>query len=221
MRHQVGVDRIMWGSDFPHLEGCWPFSRTHLRLAFAGVPEDEVRAMVGANAARVYGFDLDALAPLAAEFGPSPGRGRRAARTRRTSPTRRCAARPSPPPDSSPARLMQDFAGRVAVVTGGAGGIGQALGERFAAEGMKVVLADVVPGAARARRWPSCGPTGHDVTGVVTDVTDFASVEHLARRGLRHLRRRPRAVQQRRASGPAPRGRSGTTRSTTGAGAWR
>jgi predicted TIM-barrel fold metal-dependent hydrolase len=72
MRHQVGVDKIMWGSDFPHLEGCWPYSRAHLRMAFAGVPEDEVRAMVGTNAARVYGLDLDALAPLAAEVGPSP-----------------------------------------------------------------------------------------------------------------------------------------------------
>ncbi len=40
---------------------------------------------------------------------------------------------------------MKDFAGRVAVVTGGAGGVGQALGERFAAEGMQVVLADVFP----------------------------------------------------------------------------
>jgi predicted TIM-barrel fold metal-dependent hydrolase len=72
LRHDVGVDRIMWGSDFPHLEGCWPYSRQHLRMAFAGVPEHEVRAMVGANAARVYGFDLDLLAPLAAEFGPTP-----------------------------------------------------------------------------------------------------------------------------------------------------
>ena len=72
LRDQVGVDRIMWGSDFPHLEGCWPFSRDHLRVAFAGVPEPEVRAMVGENAARVYGFDLDALAPLADRYGPSP-----------------------------------------------------------------------------------------------------------------------------------------------------
>lgn len=71
-RHAVGVDRIMWGSDFPHLEGCWPYSVHHLRLAFADVPEHEVRAMVGENAARVYGFDLDALAPLADELGPSP-----------------------------------------------------------------------------------------------------------------------------------------------------
>ncbi len=70
MRHAVGVDRIMWGSDFPHREGCWPFSATHLRLAFADVPTDEVAAMVGGNAARVYGFDLDALAPIAARIGP-------------------------------------------------------------------------------------------------------------------------------------------------------
>jgi hypothetical protein len=60
----------MWGSDFPHREGCWPFSTEHLRLAFADVPVDEVTAMVGGNAARVYGFDLDALAPIAAEVGP-------------------------------------------------------------------------------------------------------------------------------------------------------
>jgi hypothetical protein len=66
----VGVEHIMWGSDFPHLEGCWPFSHEHLRLAFADVPTDEVAAMVGGNAARVYGFDLDALAPIAARVGP-------------------------------------------------------------------------------------------------------------------------------------------------------
>jgi predicted TIM-barrel fold metal-dependent hydrolase len=70
LRHAVGVDKIMWGSDFPHREGCWPYSREHLRVAFAGVDAAEVRAMVGGNAARLYGFDLDALAPIAAEVGP-------------------------------------------------------------------------------------------------------------------------------------------------------
>jgi predicted TIM-barrel fold metal-dependent hydrolase len=72
MREQVGVDRIMWGSDFPHLEGCWPYSRTHLRMSFAGVPEDEVRRMVGANAADVYGFDWQLLERLADQHGPTP-----------------------------------------------------------------------------------------------------------------------------------------------------
>jgi predicted TIM-barrel fold metal-dependent hydrolase len=70
LRSAVGVGRIMWGNDFPHREGCWPWSHEHLRLAFGGVPVDEVAAMVGGNAARVYGFDLDALAPVAARVGP-------------------------------------------------------------------------------------------------------------------------------------------------------
>jgi predicted TIM-barrel fold metal-dependent hydrolase len=70
LREQVGVEKIMWGSDFPHKEGCWPFSKEHLRLAFAGIDPTEVQAMVGGNAARVYGFDLDALSPIAARIGP-------------------------------------------------------------------------------------------------------------------------------------------------------
>jgi predicted TIM-barrel fold metal-dependent hydrolase len=70
MRHAIGVDKIMWGSDYPHREGCWPYSHEHLRLAFAGVDPAEVALMVGGNAAEVYGFDLDALAPLAARVGP-------------------------------------------------------------------------------------------------------------------------------------------------------
>jgi NAD(P)-dependent dehydrogenase (short-subunit alcohol dehydrogenase family) len=45
---------------------------------------------------------------------------------------------------------MREFAGKVAVVTGAASGIGRALAERFAAEGMKVVLADVEPAALDA-----------------------------------------------------------------------
>ena len=71
MREAVGVDRIMWGSDFPHLEGCWPYSRQHLRLAFAGVPEAEVRMMVGQSAAEVYGFDWELLETLADRHGPT------------------------------------------------------------------------------------------------------------------------------------------------------
>jgi predicted TIM-barrel fold metal-dependent hydrolase len=70
LRHAVGVHKLMWGSDFPHLEGCWPYSHEHLRMAFADVDPVEVQAMVGGNAARVYGFDLEALAPVAARVGP-------------------------------------------------------------------------------------------------------------------------------------------------------
>lgn len=69
-RSRIGVENIMWGSDYPHLEGTFPFSTEALQMTFADVPTDEVAAMVGGNAARIYGFDLGVLAPLGAEFGP-------------------------------------------------------------------------------------------------------------------------------------------------------
>ena len=73
---------------------------------------------------------------------------------------------------------MEDLAGKVAVVTGGAGGIGRALGEELLAEGMKLVVADLHPEAVAATV-AELGERG-EVTGVVTDVSDFDSVEALA-----------------------------------------
>ena len=70
LRDQVGVDKIMWGSDFPHRGGCWPYSTQHLRLSFAGVDPTEVAAMVGGNAAALYGFDLDTASPRRRRGGP-------------------------------------------------------------------------------------------------------------------------------------------------------
>jgi predicted TIM-barrel fold metal-dependent hydrolase len=69
-RHTVGVDRWMWGSDYPHDEGSYPNTKAAVRKAFHDVDPEETRAMLGGNAAKLYGFDLDALAPLAAEHGP-------------------------------------------------------------------------------------------------------------------------------------------------------
>ena len=74
---------------------------------------------------------------------------------------------------------MEQLAGKVAVVTGGASGIGRALVDAFVAEGMKVVIADVEADALE-RAAAELRGAGHDVIGVVTDVTDPASVEHLA-----------------------------------------
>ncbi len=70
LRHRVGVGRIMWGSDYPHREASSPFTMEALRVAFAGVPHDEVAAMVGLNAAELFGFDVAALRPLADRIGP-------------------------------------------------------------------------------------------------------------------------------------------------------
>src|SRR5207249_1967009 len=58
-RSRIGVDHIMWGSDYPHLEGTAPFSHEAIRMTFAGVPEPELRAMLGGNAAEIYGFEFD------------------------------------------------------------------------------------------------------------------------------------------------------------------
>jgi predicted TIM-barrel fold metal-dependent hydrolase len=71
-RHAVGVDKLCWGTDYPHYEGTYPYTREALRYTFHDVPEDEARQMLGANAAALYGFDLDELAPLVSRIGPTP-----------------------------------------------------------------------------------------------------------------------------------------------------
>ena len=73
---------------------------------------------------------------------------------------------------------MRTLEGRVAVVTGGAGGLGRAMGERFVSAGMKVVLADV-QAEPLARTVAECREAGMDIIGVPTDVTNYASVEAL------------------------------------------
>ena len=73
---------------------------------------------------------------------------------------------------------MKEFGGKVAVVTGGGQGIGRALVERFTDEGMKAVVADVVP-ALVEQTTGELRDEGRDVIGVVTDVTSLESVEAL------------------------------------------
>ena len=70
IRHAVGLDKIMWGSDYPHKEGTAPFTLEAMRASFAGIDSAEVQQMVGLNAARCYGFDLNLLRPIADEIGP-------------------------------------------------------------------------------------------------------------------------------------------------------
>jgi predicted TIM-barrel fold metal-dependent hydrolase len=70
-RAAIGVDHFMWGSDYPHDEGTYPNTREGLRRAFAGTPAGELQQLLAGNAARVYSFDLDALAPIAARVGPT------------------------------------------------------------------------------------------------------------------------------------------------------
>jgi predicted TIM-barrel fold metal-dependent hydrolase len=70
LRHEIGLDKLMWGADYPHYEGTWPSSLEWQKSAFGGLPTDDVQAILGDNAARVYGFDVEALRPVAARVGP-------------------------------------------------------------------------------------------------------------------------------------------------------
>ena len=80
---------------------------------------------------------------------------------------------------------MQDFAGKVAVVTGAGQGIGRELVRRFTDEGMKAVVADVVPGLVE-QTVAELQAEGRDVIGVPTDVTSLESVEALRDATLEH-----------------------------------
>ncbi|HTR71669.1 MAG TPA: SDR family NAD(P)-dependent oxidoreductase [Mycobacteriales bacterium] len=70
---------------------------------------------------------------------------------------------------------MDSLTDKVAVVTGGAGGIGAAMGAAFGARGMKIVLADVQPDPLDATV-AELAATGIDVIGVATDVSSYDSV---------------------------------------------
>ena len=71
-RHSIGIDCVMWGTDYPHPEGTWPNTIPRLKADFGGIPVDDARALLGGTAAICYGFDIESLAPIAAEIGPTP-----------------------------------------------------------------------------------------------------------------------------------------------------
>jgi len=81
---------------------------------------------------------------------------------------------------------MKDFAGKTAVVTGGASGIGRAIVERLARERMKIVVADV-EASALDEAIASLRERGVEAIGVVTDVSSYDSVEQLAARATREF----------------------------------
>src|SRR5262249_19416153 len=106
-------------------------------------------------------------------------------------PTRSSApptAKPSSPASSArcssrAGKLVRDLAGKTAFITGGASGIGLALGRAFAEGGCRVMLADIEE-AALHNALRSLEGTGSDIRGVVCDVADPASVEAAAEKTI-------------------------------------
>ena len=55
----TGADCLLWGSDYPHDEGTFPYSQEVIERTFGGLSEGDKRKIVGENAARIYGFSLN------------------------------------------------------------------------------------------------------------------------------------------------------------------
>jgi predicted TIM-barrel fold metal-dependent hydrolase len=55
-RHDVGVERILWSNDYPHISADWPNSWRTIQATFSGVPTAERQLILAGNAQRLYGF---------------------------------------------------------------------------------------------------------------------------------------------------------------------
>jgi predicted TIM-barrel fold metal-dependent hydrolase len=54
LRHLVGIENILWSTDFPHPATTWPNSREVVARQFADVPDDERELITSGNSARIY-----------------------------------------------------------------------------------------------------------------------------------------------------------------------
>ncbi len=70
LRDRIGLRNMMWGHDFPHPEGTWPFTWEAIRACFAGLEEDELRPLLGENAVDFYDIDVAKLEPIVERLGP-------------------------------------------------------------------------------------------------------------------------------------------------------
>lgn len=59
LRDRIGVDNMLWGSDYPHAEATFPRSQQFLSRMFEGVPEADLQKITSSNAAKMFGFDLN------------------------------------------------------------------------------------------------------------------------------------------------------------------
>ena len=57
LRHAVGIENMMWSTDFPHHGNDWPYSRTRINEMFNGVDQTEKAKIVAGNAVRIFGLD--------------------------------------------------------------------------------------------------------------------------------------------------------------------
>jgi hypothetical protein len=72
MRHEIGVQTVSFGRDYPHTESTWPNTHDYLRTLLAEVPSAEARLILGENLVRFLGLDRVPLEAVAAQIGFDP-----------------------------------------------------------------------------------------------------------------------------------------------------
>ncbi|WP_101756657.1 amidohydrolase family protein [Oceanicoccus sp. KOV_DT_Chl] len=70
VRNEIGINNVMWGTDYPHPEGSWPHTHEKMLKYLKGVPERELELMLSGNAVDCYGLDLKPLNTIAERIGP-------------------------------------------------------------------------------------------------------------------------------------------------------
>jgi predicted TIM-barrel fold metal-dependent hydrolase len=68
--HEIGIDTIDFGRDYPHGESTWPNTNDYWKIIFAGADKADVRKILGENAIRFLDLDRQHLASIAANIGP-------------------------------------------------------------------------------------------------------------------------------------------------------
>jgi predicted TIM-barrel fold metal-dependent hydrolase len=71
LRHEIGIETVAFGRDYPHNESTWPNTLAWLHDAVGDLPENELRLLLGENVVRALGLDRDRLAAIAARIGPT------------------------------------------------------------------------------------------------------------------------------------------------------
>ena len=58
LRHRMGVNTLLWGNDYPHIEGCWPNSQEQLGIWGKDLTHDEKAQIIGLNSAKLFNIDV-------------------------------------------------------------------------------------------------------------------------------------------------------------------
>jgi predicted TIM-barrel fold metal-dependent hydrolase len=66
----MGINRVMWGTDYPHPEGTWPDTERQMVGSLQGLSDSDRAAVLGLNAVQAFDLDLPALNAIAAKIGP-------------------------------------------------------------------------------------------------------------------------------------------------------